>query len=96
MVSSNFLVLQIIHAEQRRNEMSNAIVWFDISKLDLSISLLIDKTHHQAKINNNQEGFNFFSKWLKKHRVTKVTAFIEATGKHGTFLLIFHMTIIIR
>jgi hypothetical protein len=52
--------------------MSNAIIGVDVSKLDLSISLLIDKIYHQTKIDNNQEGFKIFSKWIKKHRITKV------------------------
>ena len=69
--------------------MSNAIIGVDVSKLDLSISLLIDKIYHQTKIDNNQEGFKIFSKWLKKHRITKVTACMEATGNYGTFFANF-------
>jgi hypothetical protein len=37
--------------------MSKAIIGADVSKLDLSISLLINKIYYQTKIDNNQQGF---------------------------------------
>lgn len=64
-------------------EFYKIILGVDVSKLDLSISLLIDKKHYQTKIDNNQQGFNTLTKWLQKHEVTKVTACIEATGSYG-------------
>ena len=63
--------------------MSKPILGVDVSKLDLSISLLIDKKYYQTKIDNNQQGFKALIKWLQKHEVTKVVACIEATGSYG-------------
>lgn len=55
--------------------MSKPILGVDVSKLDLSISLLIDKKYYQTKIDNNQQGFKTLIKWLQKHKVDKVTAY---------------------
>jgi len=63
--------------------MSKPILGVDVSKLDLSISLLIDKKYYQTKIDNNQQGFKALIKWLQKHEVTKVAACMEATGSYG-------------
>jgi transposase len=63
--------------------MSKPILGVDVSKLDLSISLLIDKKYYQTKIDNNQQGFKAIIKWLQKHEVTKVAACMEATGSYG-------------
>lgn len=63
--------------------MTKPIIGIDVSKLDLSISLLIDKVHYQTKIDNNQEGFKLFTSWLKKHGVSKVKACMESTGHYG-------------
>jgi transposase len=63
--------------------MSKPIIGVDVSKLDLSISLLIDKKYYQTKIDNNQQGFNTLIKWLQKHKITKVAACMEATGSYG-------------
>ena len=46
--------------------MSKPILGIDVSKLDLSLSLLIDKKYYQTKIDNNQQGFKVLVKWLKK------------------------------
>jgi transposase len=63
--------------------MSKPILGVDVSKLDLSISLLIDKKYYQTKIDNNQQGFKTLIQWLQKHKVTKVTACMEATGSYS-------------
>ena len=63
--------------------MSKPILGVDVSKLDLSISLLIDKKYYKTKIDNNQQGFKTLIKWLQKHEVTKVSACLEATGSYG-------------
>ncbi len=55
----------------------------DVSKLDLSLSLLIDNKHYQTKIDNNQHGFKSFEKWIKKHNIQHVKACMEATGSYG-------------
>lgn len=63
--------------------MSKPILGVDVSKLDLSISLLVNKKYYQTKIDNNQQGFKELGKWLQKHEVTAVTACMEATGSYG-------------
>lgn len=63
--------------------MSKPILGVDISKLDLSISLLIDKKYYQTNIDNNQQGFKTLVKWLQKREVNKVAACMEATGSYG-------------
>lgn len=63
--------------------MSKPILGVDVSKLDLSLSLLIDKKYYQTKIDNNQQGFKALVKWLQKHGVSKVFACMEATGSYG-------------
>ena len=63
--------------------MSKPILGVDVSKLDLSISLLTDKKYYQTKIDNNQQGFKTLIKWLQKHEVVKVAACMEATGSYG-------------
>ena len=63
--------------------MSKPILGIDVSKLDLSISLLIDKVHYQTKIDNNQQGFKLFIRWLKKYKVIKIKACMESTGHYG-------------
>lgn len=69
--------------------MSTPILGIDISKLDLSISLLTDNKYYQTKIDNNQQGFKTLVKWLQKHGVTKVAACMEATGNYGKLLADF-------
>ncbi len=61
----------------------------DISKLDLSVSLLIDKKHYQTKVDNNQQGFSNLTKWLHKHNAVQVQACMEATGIYGKALADF-------
>ena len=63
--------------------MHDLILGIDISKLDLSVSLLIDKHHYQTKIDNSQEGFKKLAEWLRKHKAIKVHACMEATGTYG-------------
>lgn len=60
--------------------MSKPILGIDVSKLDLTISLLVDKNHYHTKVDNNKQGFEFLVKWLKQHKVNKVSACMEATG----------------
>jgi transposase len=72
--------------------MSKPILGVDVSKLDLSISLLIDKKYYQTKIDNNQQGFKTLIKWLQKHKVAKVAACMEATGSYGKLLANFLYT----
>ena len=62
--------------------MSKPILGVDVSKLDFSISLLIDKKYYLTKIDNNQQGFKTLVRWLEKHDVTKVAACMEATGSY--------------
>lgn len=64
--------------------MSEAIIGIDVSKLDLSISLLIDNKHYQTKIDNNQQGFKAFIRWIKKYGAeSHARACMESTGFYG-------------
>ncbi len=69
--------------------MSKPILGINISKLDLSISLLTDNQYYQTKIDNIQQGFKILVKWLQKHQVIKVAACMEATGNYGKLLADF-------
>jgi hypothetical protein len=54
--------------------MFKVILGIDVSKLDLSIILLIDKQYFQAKIDNNPKGFKALVQWLKKHEAHNLFA----------------------
>ena len=66
MVSSSLLKLLDQPLLIKEQNMSKPILGIDVSKLDLSLSLLIDKKYYQTKIDNNQQGFKVLVKWLKK------------------------------
>lgn len=63
--------------------MFNAIIGIDVSKKDLSITMILDNKNHYISILNDKAGFKEFSKWIKKYKVTKVKACMEATGIYG-------------
>lgn len=62
--------------------MSKPILGIDVSKLDLSICLLIEQKYHYTKVANNQSGFTVLEQWLIKHKTGQVIACMEATGKY--------------
>ena len=78
MVSSEFN----LQNNQRGNKMIKPILGIDVSKLHLSISLLIDSKYYQTEIANNQHGFKLLDKWLKTYEVTKIKACMESTGNY--------------
>lgn len=63
--------------------MTKPILGIDVSKLDLSLSLFIDKKHYLLKIDNNQEGFKKVQKWLLDRHILSVKACMESTGTYG-------------
>lgn len=63
--------------------MSEAIVGIDVSKKDLSISLILNKNILQTNITNDNSGFIKFSKWIAKYKITKIKACMEATGAYS-------------
>jgi transposase len=63
--------------------MTKSVLGIDVSKLDLSLSLLIDKKHYYLKINNTQEGFKKAQKWLLEYQSPSVKACMESTGTYG-------------
>ena len=63
--------------------MLNAIVGIDISKKDLSITMIVKDINHYCNISNDIQGFKCFAKWLKTHKIQKVKACMEATGKYS-------------
>jgi hypothetical protein len=58
--------------------MTQPILGIDVSKLGLSLSLLIDKKHYLLKIDNNQEGFKKAQKWLLERQIISVKACMES------------------
>ena len=60
--------------------MSNVIVGIDVSKNDLSITMIINDNSNYCNITNDKKGFKEFSKWLKLHKVEKIKACMESTG----------------
>ena len=63
--------------------MSDIIVGIDVSKKDLSITIIIGSKTYQINILNDTVGFKKFSKWLREHSISKVKACMEATGSYG-------------
>lgn len=60
--------------------MLKAFVGIDVSKKELSITMIINDKTHYCCIANNKEGFKEFSKWLKLYKVDKIKACMESTG----------------
>ena len=63
--------------------MFNAIVGVDVSKKDLSITMIVKDKIHYCNISNDLQGFKCFSKLLKTHKIQKIKACMEATGKYS-------------
>ncbi len=45
--------------------MSKVFVGIDVSKKDLSITMIVNDKSHYCNITNDTKGFKEFSKWLK-------------------------------
>ena len=77
--------------------MIKTILGIDVSKLHLSISLLIDNKYYQTEIANNQHGFKLLDKWLKTYKVTKTKACMESTGNYWkAFANYLHMALLTK
>lgn len=63
--------------------MSKVLVGIDVSKKELSITMIIDDKSYYCSVANSKDGFKNFSLWLNSHKVDKVTACMEATGIYG-------------
>lgn len=63
--------------------MSQIFAGVDVSKKELSITVIINHKNYYYNINNNQKGFEEFSKQLKLHKVEKIKACMESTGIYG-------------
>lgn len=62
--------------------MSNINLGIDISKLELSVALLIDKKPIKAKFANDDSGFKKLYKWLCKNKAKTIKVCMEATGHY--------------
>ena len=63
--------------------MLNAIVGIDVSKKDLSITMILSDKNYYCNISNDAKGFKCFSQWLKTHKIQKIMACMEATGRYS-------------
>ena len=63
--------------------MTNAILGIDVSKKELSFTLLIETKIIQKKFSNTIQGFDQLSKWLCSNKINHVKACMEATGSYG-------------
>ena len=63
--------------------MLNGIVGIDVAKKDLSITIIINDQNYYCNISNDEQGFEGFSKWLKTHKIQKIKACMEATGRYS-------------
>lgn len=60
--------------------MSKVVVGIDVSKKDLSITMIVNDKSYYCNITNDTKGFKEFSKWLKLYKVERVKACMESTG----------------
>ena len=60
--------------------MSKVFVGIDVSKKDLSITMIVNDKSHYCNITNDTKGFKEFSKWIKLYKVERVKACMESTG----------------
>lgn len=63
--------------------MIKAVAGIDVSKKDLSITLIIEGKNYYYNISNDKKGFDEFSKLLKSHKLEKVKACMESTGMYS-------------
>jgi transposase len=60
--------------------MSKVVVGIDVSKKDLSITMIVNDKSYYCNITNDTKGFKEFSRWLKLYKVERVKACMESTG----------------
>lgn len=66
-----------------------AVLGIDISKLKFDVTLSFEQESFQKTFTNDKKGFKTLLAWLKKKKVTKVHACMEATGNYGEQLALF-------
>ena len=67
----------------------NYFLGIDISKAKFDIHLISDEQSWSGKFNNTSQGFKQLHKWLKKRKVERLHACMEATGSYGEALTYF-------
>jgi transposase len=60
-----------------------AYLGIDIAKASLAVCLLRDRANQAGTFDNTPAGFKKLASWLKKRKVTRVHACLEATGRYG-------------
>jgi transposase len=63
--------------------MSNISLGIDVSKLELSVALLLDKKVVRTKLSNNISGFKRLDCWLKSKKIENIKICMEATGYYS-------------
>jgi transposase len=69
--------------------MATSILGIDISKHKYEVALLKGEKVKNKSFSNTTEGFEALTTWLKKQKVEKVKACLEATGNYGEELALF-------
>ena len=60
--------------------MSEPVLGIDVSKKDLSLTLIIGDKSFFLKVDNNNQGFKKICSWFKKYNIKRVKACLESTG----------------
>ena len=60
--------------------MSEPSLGIDVSKKDLSLTLIINDKSFFLKVDNNNHGFKKICSWLKKYNIKQVKTCLESTG----------------
>jgi transposase len=65
------------------------LLGIDVGKESFNVALLGGPQTYQGQFSNKAAGFGKLSRWLKKHKATKVHACMEATGRYWMELALF-------
>jgi len=60
--------------------MSEPVLGIDVSKKDLSLTLIINDKSFFLNVNNDNQGFKKICSWLKKYNIKQVKTCLESTG----------------
>lgn len=60
--------------------MSEPVLGIDVSKKDLSLTLIINDKSFFLIVDNNTQGFRKICNWFKKHNIKQVKTCLESTG----------------
>lgn len=67
----------------RGKTMSQIFVGIDVSKKELSITMIINDKSYYCNVTNNEKRFKEFSRWLELYKVERIKACMEATGSYS-------------